>query len=111
LPRIIQKTGTPLADSVTKDPRSGEIALYNQVSFSNLKDKGYCFEIKSTIKNLPQHVLGTLISVQGLGKTNAIKNNSFFISKSSLVGDDPIVYITKNDSSKAIVAARDEKAI
>jgi serine protease Do len=102
----------PPADSVTKDPLQAKIALYEPISFSGLEDKGKgsSFEINSAIRNTSQRVLGTLISVKGLVKDNMIKNNFFFISKSSVVGDDPLVYIKKNDSTKAIVVARDEKS-
>lgn len=88
-------------DKTGADPLAAQIAMYDDVSFTALENKldDVCFTVNSTVKDTAQQALATLIALPGKEK-----NDRYFISKSSLVGNDVMIA-----ERKAEVVARDEK--
>lgn len=104
------------ADTFGSDPLAALIkpigALENmgrQVDQTASYLAGNCLMISSRLKGQTQQVFGTVF-VPDAKKTNPrFKSGSFIISKSSLVGEDVIVYSTPEQAVKAIVVAREKE--
>jgi len=64
--------------------------------------------IKSTAKDSEMLILGTLVDLKGIVADEKLKDKSFLISKSSMVGNDPIIETEAGKNTKAKVISRDE---
>jgi len=64
--------------------------------------------IKSKINRVETSINGTLVNLQGLGTENQLKNKSFLLSKSSMIGEAPLVQLKPGKMVPAKVISRDE---
>jgi serine protease Do len=64
--------------------------------------------IKSLVNGADRQILGTLIDLKGLVPEMILKGKSFLLSKSSMVGDEPLVELKQGVTRIAQVLKRDE---
>ncbi|WP_316815983.1 trypsin-like peptidase domain-containing protein [Pedobacter nyackensis] len=64
--------------------------------------------IKSIVKGADCQILGTLLDLKGLVPEMTLKEKSFLLSKSSMVGNEPFVEVKKGVVRPAKVIKRDE---
>ncbi|TKC61409.1 PDZ domain-containing protein [Pedobacter hiemivivus] len=64
--------------------------------------------IKSFVNGSDRQILGTLIDLKGLVPEMILKGKSFLLSKSSMVGDEPLVELKQGVTRIAQVLKRDE---
>ena len=109
LTKPIVYTSLPADGSeVAKDPSASKLITiagqYNNAAFSSLKNNFNkdCYFVKSTVNSKEQQVAATLFSL------NKTASRSVLISKSSLVGDAPVIIGKNGESIKAVVTARDK---
>lgn len=105
----------PAAESMATDPHADalktEPVLLNLAE--NLKkiegklDKSVML-IKSPVNGVDKQILGTLVDLQGLVPEMVLKGKSFLLSKSSMVGNDPLVELKPGVARIAKVLKRDE---
>ncbi|HEY0175854.1 MAG TPA: trypsin-like peptidase domain-containing protein, partial [Pedobacter sp.] len=96
----------PFAKNITAIPGLEKPGL----NFKNIVSgyKGDVFLIRSTLKGKEEKIQGTLFSLEGLSVKDNLKNGSIFISKNSLVGDQPVIELDGNQI-RATVIARDKE--
>jgi serine protease Do len=67
------------------------------------------FQIKSTLNGKEQTVLAAIIATEGLNVKKQFAAKQILISKSSMVGDNPVLIGRNGELIKAVVMARDRK--
>lgn len=70
--------------------------------------RGLCVKISSNIDGQPQQVLGTVIALDLEHLKEVFKGKSIVVSKSSMVGDAPLITFSDGKSVKSTVLARDK---
>lgn len=102
-------------DAVKKDPfGAGLLTIAGlekpEANFKALAEryKGNSFLVKSTVKGNEQKVQGTLFSMDGAAVKDEFKNGSVLLSKSSMVGEEPVVEFA-GSRIPARVIARDKE--
>jgi serine protease Do len=66
-----------------------------------------CVTIKSELNGGQQQIYGTLFLPDGLSVKQQFINNTVLLSKSSMVGNSPVVFLPNGETIKATVIARD----
>ena len=105
----------PAAENFAADPKSLMLKPMPEIKNINaglqkietVPDKTVMV-IKSTDKGSEILIRGTLVDLTGIVSDGKIKDKSFLISKSSMVGDDPIIETEAGKNIKAMVLSRDE---
>lgn len=105
----------PAAENFTADPRSSMLKPMPEIKNINaglqeieaVLDKTVMV-VKSTNKGTEMLIRGTLVDLKGIVSDGKLKNKSFIISKSSMVGDDPMIKTETGKNIKAMVLSRDE---
>jgi len=67
-----------------------------------------CVTIKSELNGRQQQIYGTLFLPDGLSVKPQFTNNTVLLSKSSMVGSNPVVFLPNGETIKATVIARDQ---
>ncbi|HEY8389155.1 MAG TPA: trypsin-like peptidase domain-containing protein [Parasegetibacter sp.] len=97
----------PVKDEFASIVELGDLSSYFSKTEARLDNS--VFEVKSIVDGDSSVILGTLVSSAGF-KTEKNKNGgSFLISKSSMVGDEPIIILDNSRGVSAAVISRDEK--
>jgi serine protease Do len=86
---------------------TGKTILENLPAFKASKLEGFSVTITCNYNGVKQQILGTLFSVDGL-QAKKIKGHTIIVSKSSMIGDAPVVMIGKK-MVKATVVSRDKE--
>lgn len=105
----------PEAITVPADPQASELKILPEIAQLNtLSEKlserlnKTSFKLKSASGSTELQILGTLIRPEGFLPETAVKNKSFLLSKSSMVGNNPMVELSAAKSATAKVIRRDE---
>ncbi|TKC06218.1 S1C family serine protease [Pedobacter frigoris] len=105
----------PSADSLTADPMAGKL---NSISgLENMNDnfskleyvmERSSFTVKSQLDGKEITVLGTVFNAEHFADKSVTRDKSFLVSKSSMVGDTPLVVIKADKIISARIIKRDE---
>ncbi|SMD05548.1 trypsin-like peptidase domain-containing protein [Pedobacter africanus] len=105
----------PEATIVPEDPQARELKDLPEITQLNVISEKLnerlnktSFKLKSTSGGTELQILGTLVKPDGFLPETALKNKSFLLSKSSMVGDNPILELSVAKSTPAKVIRRDE---
>jgi serine protease Do len=80
--------------------------LNKQLNIKGLQLQSTCAKVKSLIEGKEQQITATIISTEGIITKAALTNKTFLVSKSSMVGDTPIIVLPNGKSVKANVFSR-----
>jgi serine protease Do len=108
-------TKLPEAESIAADLYAAELKavpeienISTKLKKAEIKLNKTSLRVKSSIKGAEKLILGTLVKLNGIGPEESLRGKSFLISKSSMVGNDPIVELNPGKSIRAKVISRDE---
>jgi serine protease Do len=97
--------------AVGEDTLAGSIATAGDLLsyFKNeaKRFKATCLSISSIIDGTPQTISGTIFSTDGLPVKESLKGQSIVLSKSSMIGDGPLITLPDGKTIKASVMVRD----
>jgi serine protease Do len=68
-----------------------------------------CVLVQSTLNGIDQHISGTVFSFKWVHVKPAYADKSIIISKSSMVGEDPVIQFANNRTCNAVILKRDKK--
>ena len=99
-------------DAITIDPVETSLKIIPANSSRDFKPvnqslKSSCVTIKSELHGGDQKVYGTLFLQDGVSVKPQFINNTILLSKSSMVGNSPVVFLPNGETIKATVIARD----
>jgi len=104
LPAIVNNVlAYSLQSSIVTIPQLKDSQAFNSVASAYNSN---CYVIKSTVNGKQQTVLGALFSLKG--SYFKIKNGSVFVSKSSLIGEHPVIVDKSHNAINAKVIARNK---
>lgn len=115
LTKPLSYTELPAAISMAADLHAGELKVLPQIEqlgtvlekTSNRQNK-VSLKLMSTSGITELFILGTLVKPDGFLPETALKNRSFLLSKSSMVGENPTVELSAKKRIAAKVISRDE---
>lgn len=105
----------PQSENFSSDPLAGKVSSINGLeniteNFSKLESalERSSFMVKSQINDKESTVLGTLLNTESFEDKKSIKDRTFLVSKSSMVGDTPLVLVKSDKLVSAKIIKRDE---
>ncbi|RZM29844.1 MAG: PDZ domain-containing protein [Pedobacter sp.] len=107
---IPQTVDTYISDPEEKNIRSFNVLENIKTAFSEF-EKGYkenSVVIKSTVNTKAEQVLGTLFLLKSKKTRSPYKGRSFVLSKSSMVGDNPEIFMGSGKLEATIVSRNKE---
>jgi len=106
----------PMGEMVGADSLSSSKSMFNNLtSFKDsfdqlsLKLNNSSLKLSSTLSGKTEVVNSTLISLKGLAPAKKISGKSYLISKNSMVGDHPVVYMSGGKTVDARIVYRDNE--
>ncbi len=96
----------PSEDSVIQSLEKTALLLQPEKVPDATAYTGITVSIESTVRDSLQKITGTVISKEGIPKKKYGKG-TLLLSKSSMVGDDPMITLPNGKSSKAQILSRD----
>jgi serine protease Do len=94
----------PLIATVQSIPNT--TALNKLLNPDGLQYQSACVKIHSTVDGKDEQITGTVLSMEGMAVKPAFNNKTLVLSKSSMVGEGPIITMPGGKSVKASVMAR-----
>lgn len=105
----------PSAESFARDFHASELKaesiianLAETLQYTESRMDKSVMVIKSLVNGADMQILGTLIDLKGVVPEMILKGKSFLISKSSMVGDEPLLELKRGVTRVAHVLKRDE---
>jgi serine protease Do len=99
-------------DAIAVDPMAANLKVMPANLSCNSKPANVslelsCVMIKSELNGAELQIYGTLFLPDGLSVKPQFTNNTVLLSKSSMVGNSPVVFLPNGETIKATVIARD----
>lgn len=94
----------PLLATIKSMPHISDLS--SQLNGIESELRSSCVKVKSLLEGKEQQITATIISTEGIVTKAATANKTLLVSKSSMVGDTPIIVLHNGKTVKANVIAR-----
>lgn len=94
----------PLSTTIKSMPRITDLS--SQLNGAGSQLQASCAKVKSLIEGKEQQITATLISTEGIATKAALTNKTLLVSKSSMVGEAPVIVLPNGKTVKASIIAR-----
>jgi serine protease Do len=94
----------PLLATIKSMPHISDLSSHLNGIESQLRSS--CVKVKSLLEGKEQQITATLIATEGIVTNAATANQTLLVSKSSMVGDTPIIILPNGKSVKANIITR-----
>lgn len=106
LPAAEQFAADPEASALKPVPEMKNMAFALKKLEAKLDQNS--LSVKSQIEGTESTINGTLVNLQGFNHEDRLKNKSYLLSKSSMIGEEPLVQLKPGKTVAARIISRDE---